>query len=180
VAERLPGGFSAAYRVLAAFEDAGRCQRVYAVDGLGAAQFALPVAVDRMRAATDAGSAGTVVLAATDPANAYGAALPWPPLAGLDVTHRPGRKAGAVVVLSDGAVVLYLEKGGRSLLTWATDAAVLEGAASALRAASGPEGTAVITKANGRPLHESPHLVEALLSAGFVATPKGYRSPRAG
>jgi ATP-dependent Lhr-like helicase len=98
----------------------------------------------------------------------------------LDVTHRPGRKAGAVVVLSDGAVVLYLEKGGRSLLTWATDAAVLEGAASALRAASGPEGTAVITKANGRPLHESPHLVEALLSAGFVATPKGYRSPRAG
>src|SRR5207253_8948890 len=88
VAERVPGGFAAAYRVLSAFEDAGRVRRGYFVEGLGASQFATPGAVDRLRASarplgapypdSDEGGLRTVVLAAADPANPYGAALPWP------------------------------------------------------------------------------------------------------
>jgi ATP-dependent Lhr-like helicase len=175
VAERLPGGFAAAYRVLKAFEDVGRCQRVYAIEGLGAAQFTLPTAVDRMRSGVGPGQ--FVALGATDPANAYGAALPWPSLSGLDLTHRPGRKAGGTVALADGSLVLYLEKGGRSLLVWPTDDSTLLGCLRALHRAG---GTAVIDRANGRPIHESAGLVSALIATGFVATPKGYRVPRNG
>jgi ATP-dependent Lhr-like helicase len=178
VSERLPGGFAAAYRVLAAFEDAGRCQRVYAIEGLGAAQFALPVAVDRMRAATGPHDPEVVVLAATDPANAYGAAIPWPPLTGLDVTHRPGRKAGATIVLVDGRPALYLEKGGRSLLAWPMEDDALSLAASGLLGAPVAR-PAVIERVNGRPIHEERRIVGALSGAGFVETPKGYRAPRA-
>ena len=105
VAEHVPGGFAAVYRVLKAFEETGRCRRGYFVEGLGGAQFALPGAVDRMRVdepirpATRATTTPASVLAATDPANPYGAALAWPD---HDGTHRPGRKAGALVVLVDG------------------------------------------------------------------------------
>jgi len=106
-AESVVGGFAAVYRVLKAFEDAGRCRRGYFVEGLGAAQFALPGAVDRLRtrAPSDPHADGpsAIVLAATDPANPYGAALSWPRSAGREVGdregHRPGRKAGALVVL---------------------------------------------------------------------------------
>jgi ATP-dependent Lhr-like helicase len=183
VAERLPGGFSAAYRVLAAFEDAGRCQRVYAVEGLGAAQFALPVAVDRLRAGSGRSDAGRpergdelVVLAAVDPANAYGAAVPWPDVAGVDVTHRPGRKVGAYLVLADGVPVAYLEKGGRSLLAWTDDRSELAGALNALAGIAPVSG--VLSRVNGRALDQHPTAVAALIDAGFVPTPKGYRRPR--
>ena len=90
---------SRVYPVLKAMEDAGRCRRGY-VDGLGGAQFAVPGAVDRLRALTDPPSSPqTQVLAAADPANPYGAALPWPERAAPGSTgerpgHRPGRKAG--------------------------------------------------------------------------------------
>ncbi|PBO20393.1 ATP-dependent helicase, partial [Streptomyces albidoflavus] len=123
-AEGVEGGFSAVYRVLSAFEDSGQARRGYVVEGLGAAQFAMDGAVDRLRASATAAereAGGTprqaLVLAAADPANAYGAALPWPePPSGAG--HKPGRKAGAMVVLVDGELAMYMERGGKTLLAW--------------------------------------------------------------
>jgi len=118
------GGFAAVYPVLKAMEESGRVRRGYFVEGLGGAQFALPGAVDRLRARRDPSGSAPVaaVLAATDPANAYGVALPWP-------VKGPQRAAGAYVVLLDGLPALYLEKGGRGLValrsydgTWEEDA----------------------------------------------------------
>ena len=111
--EGVPGGFAAVYPVLRAMEEAGRIRRGYFVSGLGGAQFALPGAVDRLRSFRDGfprdDARRAVVLAATDPANAYGVALPWP-------VKGPQRAAGAYVVLVDGLPSLYLEKGGRSVV----------------------------------------------------------------
>src|SRR6202165_3406241 len=111
VAEGWAGGFAALYPVLRAMEESGRIRRGYFVEGLGGSQFALPGAVDRLRALRDSGG-GIVALAATDPANAYGSILPWPRSDG-----RMGRTAGSYIVLDDGILKLYLERGGRSLLT---------------------------------------------------------------
>ena len=109
VSERVAGGFAGVYKVLSAFEDTGRCRRGYFIEGLGAAQFGSAGAIDRLRtfAEPDSVRSGTkpsvVALAATDPANAFGAALPWPDAGDPERTgHRPGRKAGALVVLVDG------------------------------------------------------------------------------
>ncbi len=178
--ERIEGGFAGMYRVLSAFEDAGRCRRTYAVDGLGAAQFALPIAVDRMRArAAHAAGSGPVVhvLAATDPANAYGAALPWPELVGASTAHRPARKAGAVVVLVDGRPALYLERGGRSLLMWDQPGDALAAATAALVRDAVRAGAerAVITRVNGAA--PDPAATEVLNAAGFLPTPRGLRLP---
>ena len=125
-AEGVPGGFAAVYRVLTAFEEAGRCRRGYFVEGLGAAQFASPGAVDRLRTGTPSDaddSPRAIVLASTDPANPYGAALPWPTRQGEREGHRPGRKAGALVVLVDGALAVYVERGGKTLLSFEPDGA---------------------------------------------------------
>ena len=120
--EGLDGGFSAVYPVLRALEEAGRIRRGYFVDGLGAAQFALAGALDRLRAVRDASeqhrASVTYVLAATDPANPYGAALPWP-RRGEDDRRPLQRAAGAYVVLVDGVAALYLERGGATLQTLA-------------------------------------------------------------
>lgn len=183
-AEGVEGGFSATYRVLAAFEDNGQARRGYVVEGLGAAQFAMEGAVDRLRAAstardrTDPGSAPhAVVLAAADPANAYGAALSWPePPDGAG--HKPGRKAGALVVLVDGELTLYMERGGKTLLAWPTDPddpalrAAAEALASAARA--GALGTVTVERTNGASSLTSP-LGRTLEAAGFLATPRGLR-----
>ena len=120
-ADGVPGGFAMLYKVLTAFEDAGRCQRGYFVESLGGAQFAAASTVDRLRSYLDGvdpqrPELHAVVLAATDPANPYGMALPWP--GGTEITHRPGRKAGALVALVDGALVWFLERGGKSLLSF--------------------------------------------------------------
>ena len=175
--ERFPGGFSAAYRVLSAMEDAGRCRRAYAIEGLGGAQFALPGAVDRLRAhaATHREPTGALVLAATDPANPYGAALSWPERTG-ESGHRPGRKAGSLVVLVDGALVVYVERGGKSLLTFADDAAILQPAVDALALAvrDGALGTLAVERADGEDIGSTP-LGDALRAAGFHATPRGLR-----
>jgi ATP-dependent Lhr-like helicase len=176
--ERTPGGFAAVYKVLAAFEETGRCRRGYFVDGLGAAQFGTAGSVDRLRTFTDGGAdkPAAVTLAATDPANPYGAALPWPDVEG---GHRPGRKAGALVVLVDGLLTLYVERGGKTLLTWSDDGDVLTPAAEALATAvrRGQLGRLTVEKADGAALlgsGETP-LRAALAAAGFVATPKGLR-----
>jgi len=248
-AEGVEGGFSAAYRVLSAFEESGRARRGYVVEGLGAAQFAMDGAVDRLRAAANARERGeplpaapavpgpvatgpddgpwpppapgdyvsprdlaaqappswqnggrpsydpfagrrtgpdatarAVVLAAADPANAYGAALGWPePPTGAG--HKPGRKAGSLVVLVDGELTLYMERGGKTLLAWpaAPDGSPAEdprlpAAAEALAAAAraGSLGTVTVERINGTSALTSP-LGTLLESAGFVATPRGLR-----
>ncbi|MEU3082864.1 ATP-dependent helicase [Streptomyces albidoflavus] len=189
-AEGVEGGFSAVYRVLSAFEDSGQARRGYVVEGLGAAQFAMDGAVDRLRASATAAereAGGTprqaLVLAAADPANAYGAALPWPePPSGAG--HKPGRKAGAMVVLVDGELAMYMERGGKTLLAWpattpddpsAPDPR-LEGAAHALAgsAAGGSLGTVTVERINGEPALSSP-VGTYLENAGFHATPRGLR-----
>ena len=186
--ERVPGGFGAVYQVLRAMEETGQCRRGYFVEGLGAAQFALPGAVDRMRAMADsvvaalpggdgAGEPPVVVLAAADPANAYGAALPWPPRP--DDTaggHRPGRKAGALVILVAGRLVLYVERGGKTLLSWTSDPALLTPATAALAGAvrAGALGKLTVERADGAGVYDSP-LAQALEAAGFRPTPRGLR-----
>jgi ATP-dependent Lhr-like helicase len=175
-AEGVPGGFAAVYRVLAAFEDAGRTRRGYFVAGLGAAQFGAPGAVDRLRAQVDPEPEGAAItLAATDPANPYGAALAWP---ARDGGHRPGRKAGALVVLHRGELVLYVERGGRSLLSFSEDPAVLADAAVDLATAVrvGALGRITLQRADGEHvLTGADPLRTAFESAGFVLTPQGLR-----
>jgi ATP-dependent Lhr-like helicase len=287
-AEGVEGGFSAVYRILSAFEDSGQARRGYVVEGLGAAQFAMDGAVDRLRAAANArdrgetlpdpgfpgtppsgysspgtqahseGPAGhpepfaddpafpdtdtlrsgsdpyslgegsgppfpggptpgsergyaspfadtprtaphafpggpasrprastanrAIVLAAADPANAYGAALSWPePPTGAG--HKPGRKAGSLVVLVDGELALYMERGGKTLLAWPStpdDAPLqdprLRTAAEALAAAAraGSLGTVTVERVNGASALTSP-FGTLLEGAGFHATPRGLR-----
>jgi ATP-dependent Lhr-like helicase len=238
-------------------EDSGRCRRGYIVEGLGAAQFAVPGAIDRVRAMSrpdgpdgaptaDGGFGGVaadrypgdvagpdgdgsfaavgtgpvgvpgpgplgsggdllgpggvgrpgraggpgpaggrpgpahdgpsrVVLAAADPAQPYGAALPWPETVG-DTGHRPARKAGALLVLVDGAPVLYVERGGRSLLSFAAERDALRAGAEALAAAvhEGWLGTLAVERADGAGSLGS-DLAEVLTEAGFRVTPKGLR-----
>ncbi|KUO03199.1 ATP-dependent helicase [Streptomyces caeruleatus] len=307
-AEGVEGGFSATYRILSAFEDSGQARRGYVVEGLGAAQFAMDGAVDRLRAVANArdrgedlpgpaardttdapdpfgapapystpdgfgGSRGlgssdgfpapdtdqpntpaydhpdgtpaydipdldhdfldahlgpgdydsprdraprggprtpqgtawrnggtpygpgpasrrprptpdtrAVVLAAADPANAYGAALTWPePPTGAG--HKPGRKAGSLVVLVDGELTLYMERGGKTLLAWPsapdtepTDDPRLHTAAETLASAAraGSLGTVTVERVNGAAALTSP-IGTLLEAAGFIATPRGLR-----
>jgi ATP-dependent helicase Lhr and Lhr-like helicase len=181
--ERVSGGFAAVYPVLKAAEESGRARRGYFVDGLGAAQFALPGAVDRLRAearpADSRDPSPALVLAATDPANPYGAALPWPVAPPSDDGrrgHQAARKAGALVVLVDGDCVIYVERGGRTLLSFSDDAAVLQPAADALALAvrDGALGKLQVERADGAPIVSSP-LGDALEAAGFRPTPRGLR-----
>jgi ATP-dependent Lhr-like helicase len=179
MSERTPGGFAAAYRVLSTFEESGRCRRGYFVDGLGAAQFGTAGAVDRLRSfvrSAPPDKLEAVTLAATDPANPYGAALPWP---AQEAGHRPGRKAGALVVLVEGELALYVERGGRTLLTFADDEETVAAAIDALGTAvrRGALGRLTVEKADGASIlgHDSEPLRRALEAAGFVATSKGLR-----
>ena len=203
--EEIPGGFAAVYKVLAQMEDAGRCRRGYFVDGLGAAQFATGNTIDRLRSFDDTADdtlwpSGTDtpvvrVLAATDPANPYGAALPWParpasaasatpaasagPETGSGTGHRPGRKAGALVVLVDGLCVLFVERGGRTVLVFDArpDAVPLAAAALAEAVRSGAVGPLTVITLAGESVHSSTHAA-AFEAAGFGATPKGLRIRR--
>ncbi|WP_420918194.1 Lhr family ATP-dependent helicase, partial [Streptomyces caniscabiei] len=272
-AEEVEGGFSAVYRILSVFEESGQARRGYVVEGLGAAQFAMDGAVDRLRAVSNArernepvpspapstaahltaptaeppspwdtfsDASGTpfppvdpsspdlhpgvdppyapdgtpdqdghhapartgpynrsgrpphhprttpspraVVLAAADPANAYGAALPWPEPP-TEAGHKPGRKAGSLVVLVDGELTLYMERGGKTLLAWPADPDArplddprLRPAAEALSAAAraGSLGTVTVERVNGTSALTSPH-GPLLEGAGFIATPRGLR-----
>ncbi|MBF9128923.1 ATP-dependent helicase [Plantactinospora sp. S1510] len=193
VAEGVFGGFAAVYPVLSALEERGAARRGYFVEGLGAAQFAVPGAVDRLRALAEPDelrgrAGGARVLAATDPANPYGAALPWPtravdsgdgtlePNPTAATGHRAGRKAGALVVLAGGELVLYVERGGRTLLSFVDDEGALAAAAQALGAAvgSGALGSLAVERADGGSVHASP-LRDALTAAGFRTTPRGLR-----
>jgi ATP-dependent Lhr-like helicase len=180
VGEGIDGGFSAVYPVLRALEEAGRIRRGYFVAGLGAAQFALAGALERLRTLRDPdGGRGenllVHVLAAADPANPYGAALPWP-RRGEDDRRPFQRAAGASVVLVDGRAALYVDRGGSSLQTLPAfdDPAVADAAAEALRELltdAGGRRELVISKVDGEPVGVSKWR-ETLLRNGFTA---GYR-----
>jgi ATP-dependent Lhr-like helicase len=168
LAEGVSGGFAGVYPVLKALEERGEVRRGYFVAGLGAAQFALPGAVDRLRAARELDeSQPPVVLAATDPAQPYGAAVGWPDSAG-----RPARSAGAHVVLIGGEPVVVVERGGRSLVMFAgaadTDAWIdaVQGLVK-----DGRLTKLEITKVDGQPVRETP-VAARLEAAGFSP---GYR-----
>ncbi|MBE6484555.1 MAG: DEAD/DEAH box helicase [Actinomycetaceae bacterium] len=213
--EGVPGGFAGVYRVLRGFEEAGHCRRGYFIAGLGAAQFAVAAAVDRLREFADradnqgdsggavtqssgskehtdrtatpssrsglqpTGCGAAITLAATDPANPYGAALPWPAIEG--VQQRPGRKAGALVVLVAGKPVLYLERGGRTVLQFTEDTDVLESACASLAATVAERHleTLTIEKVNGEGAVFRSALAAPLRAAGFVDSPRGLALYRA-
>ncbi len=179
-AEGVQGGFSAVYEVLKAMEEAGKVRRGYFVAGLGATQFALPGADDRLRAVREApAEARVLVLAATDPANPYGAALAWPG----DEEGKAGRAqraAGAYVVLRDGAVIGYLGRSERDLVTFLPAEEPDRGhAAEALARAlagiveSGRRKTLLVEKIDGVTA-EGAELGRVLAEVGFSATSKGY------
>ena len=176
-AERVVGGFAAVYDVLKALENQGRVRRGYFVQGRGGAQFAVPGADDRLRALRDEDDTrGTIILAATDPANAWGGLLDWPEPAGA---ARPQRTAGARVVLRDGALLGWLGRGDHPLLTFLPHA---EGsrsvAALALATALGNlvDGrrmrALLISTVDGITASQSP-LVPHFVRAGFAATRQG-------
>ncbi|BBX97964.1 ATP-dependent helicase [Mycobacterium lacus] len=183
-AEDVPGGFATLYKVLSAFEDAGRCQRGYFVESLGGAQFAVASTVDRLRSYSEGidperPEYRPVVLAAADPANPYGAALPWPSTRG-DNAARPGRKAGALVVLVDGELAWFSERGGRSVLTFTDDPGAHHAAATGLAEAVAARRPAsiLVERVDGIPVLQPggpTPVTEALIDAGFVRTPRGLR-----
>jgi ATP-dependent Lhr-like helicase len=176
--EGIEGGFAGVYPVLRALEEAGRIRRGYFVDGLGAAQFALAGAIERLRALREAargpGERVIHLLASADPSNPYGAAIPWP-RRGEDDRRPLQRAAGAYVVLVDGVAALYLERGGSSLqvLPAADDPEVAVAAARALGGivTDGRSRELVVTKVDGGPIGDAPFR-EHLVAAGFVP---GYR-----
>jgi ATP-dependent Lhr-like helicase len=178
-AEGIPGGWSAIYPVLRAMEEAGRIRRGYFVEGLGAAQFAAGGAVDRLRTVRESEEAPrAVLLAATDPANPYGAALPWPE---RSAGRRPARMAGAVVVLVDGSPAAWLAASERNLLTFPQAVREREGAetdraiARALAASVGVRERRglLIAEVNGMPAESSP-MATPLQETGFVRTSRGF------
>jgi ATP-dependent Lhr-like helicase len=187
LAEGIPGGFSAIYAELSQLETLGVARRGYFLEGLGGAQFALPGAVERLRArgagAGGSGGAGgeaapPLVLAAVDPAQPYGAALPWPKRPGDDdesrSARRPARVAGAYLVLVGGDPIVYLERGGRALQTLvAAGDRRIEPALSALvdHVRAGAIKRLGLEKVDGGPAMTSP-LGPALLALGFQEGPR--------
>jgi ATP-dependent Lhr-like helicase len=173
VVEALGGGFGGIYAVLRSMEEAGRLRRGYFVEGLGGAQFTYPGIVDRLRRERDAPAEGTVVtLAATDPANPFGWLLAWPDLRGAQGTGMRGarRAAGSVVVLVEGEPVLYLDRKGRRLRTFAAAAEdVIARALPALSdvARSRPGRALAVERVDDDSAISSP-LVQLMREAGFV------------
>ena len=184
LAEGIPGGFSAIYSELSQLETLGVARRGYFLEGLGGAQFALPGAVERLRARAGVGSGATagaegatLVLAAVDPAQPYGAALPWPKAQTSDsapARRRPARQAGAYVVLVGGDPVLYVERGGKGLQTLvAAGDGRLEPALGALAAhvRGGAIKRLALERVDGEPAMTSP-LAPALTALGFQEGPR--------
>ena len=166
LAEGVPGGYAAVYPVLRAMEESGKVRRGAFVAGLGAAQFAHPGAVDRLRSMRESGpTPATLALAAADPAQPYGASLAWPPTAG-----RPSRAAGAHVVLVDGTPAAFLERGGRSLATFGLPPEAWVDALVGI-AKDGRVRRLELSRIDGAPAVEHP-AAQGLRAAGFA---DGYR-----
>lgn len=180
-AEEVEGGMSAIYPVLRALEESGRVRRGYFVTGLGGSQFANPGALDRLRALRDRASDDDtwpgVILASTDPANPFGAALPWPKAE----SARPMRAAGTHVAIVDGRLAAYLGRGERDLQTFLPAdeplrAQVARGLCRALAAWAARTGRSALgwSTADGMPLATSP-LAPFLTTAGFLRSGPGFR-----
>src|SRR5258705_1091047 len=184
-AESIAGGFSAVYQVLKAMEEAGRIRRGYFVAGLGAAQFAMPAALDLRRSMRDVrDEPRTVVVAATDPANPYGASIKWPELAEATASGRgPTRAAGALVILVDGHAAAYLRRGERELLLFLPEAEPSrsrigrEVARMLLHLAATREGRRgmLIAEINGTPATVHP-AARLFIDEGFAATAMGMQA----
>jgi len=190
-AEGLEGGFSAVYDVLKAMEESGRVRRGYFAADLGATQFAMPAAVDLLRSLrTEREGDGRemLILAATDPANPYGALLRWPD--GGDAASSLTRSVGARVVLCDGALAAYLRRGNPNVQVWLPEEepgrgqvarALAEFLVGRVRGdrevdAAGRAGL-LISTVNGVDVAESV-MARALLEAGFMAGAKGFNLRR--
>ncbi|CAN5492117.1 ATP-dependent helicase [soil metagenome] len=172
LAEGIAGGFSILYDALSQLETLGVCRRGYFVEGLGGAQFALPGAVERLRAQRAVEESAPLVLAATDPAQPYGAALPWPRRD--DERRRPARVRGAYVVLAGAEPVLYVEKGGHGIVTLVDrDDARLQPAFEALAAfiTSGRGRKLSLERIDGEPVVGS-SFEELLVELGFRPGPR--------
>jgi ATP-dependent Lhr-like helicase len=174
LAEGVPGGFSTLYGELSNLETLGTARRGYFVEGLGGAQFALPAAIERLRGMRSDEPAGALVLAATDPANPYGAMLPWPRREESDQGRRPARTAGAYVVTLDAEPALYVERGGKGVLalrepddSWLRPA--LEALAAAVRHGRVPR--LGLERFDGRPVIGSP-VGALLIELGFRQGPR--------
>ncbi|HSS31960.1 MAG TPA: DEAD/DEAH box helicase [Solirubrobacterales bacterium] len=170
LAEGIPGGFATLYAELGNLELLGTARRGYFVEGLGGAQFALPGAVERLRSLPEE-DGSFLVLAATDPANPYGASLPWPRLEG---GRKPGRTPGAHLLLRDGEPVVFVERGGRGLLRLKQmEEGDLEAAMQALADAvsAGHLPKLAVEKLDGEAVIGSGH-EEALIGAGFSRGPR--------
>ena len=176
-AEGVPGGFSSVYEVFKAMEEAGRVRRGYFVAGLGATQFAAAGAEDRLRMLREPSDpARTLVIAATDPANPYGAAIAWPEREGA----RPQRAAGAQVVLREGALVAWAGRTERNLLTFLPESEPARGEAArdlaralAELVDSGRRRAVLISRIDGGNPSESP-LARELAAAGFTLGSRGF------
>ena len=169
LAEGVAGGFAGLYDSLAQLETLGLCRRGYFIEGLGGAQFALPGAVERLRADRRLEDAPPLVLAATDPAQPYGAALPWPRRDDA-AARRPARVPGAHVVLVASELALYVEQGGRGLQTFAADPAPgLAALAAAVQ--SGRIRKLDLERVDGAPVIGSA-LEAVLIDLGFRAGPR--------
>jgi ATP-dependent Lhr-like helicase len=169
-AEGIPGGYGAVYAELRALETLGLCRRGYFVEGLGGAQFALGGAVERLREARERGDEEPIVLAAADPAQPYGAVLPWPRRAGA----RAARVAGALVVLAGGEPLLYVERGGRSLVPlqdpdeeWLRPALV----ALVAHVRAGGAKRLAVERFDSEPVAEA-DVLPLLVDVGFLAGPR--------
>jgi len=170
LAEGIPGGFSTLYGELGNLELLGTARRGYFVEGLGGAQFALPGAVERLRSLPEA-DGSYLVLGATDPANPYGASLPWPK---SESGRRPGRTPGAHLLLRDGEPVVFVERGGRGLLRLQQiEGEELEQAMRALAdaVAAGQLPKLAVEKLDGEAIIGSGH-EDALVGAGFSRGPR--------
>jgi len=184
-AESVAGGFSAVYQVLKAMEDAGRVRRGYFVAGLGAAQFAMPAALDLLRSMRDVPEVPrTAVVAATDPANPYGAIVKWPSLPDPAASGRgPTRATGALVVLVDGHAAAYLRRGERELLLFLPESEPSasrvgrEAARMLLHLAATREGRRgmLIGEINGVPAVTHP-AARLFIEEGFAATALGLQA----
>jgi ATP-dependent Lhr-like helicase len=172
LAEGITGGFSTLYGALSELETLGVCRRGYFVEGLGGAQFALPGAVERLRGGRSDPQGSVLVLAAVDPAQPHGAALPWPRREGQ--TRRPARVAGAYVVFVDSKPVIYLERGGRGIVTLTTETEAsltlaLRALADAVRV--GRVDAVALERVDGEPAIGS-RLEPALIELGFRQGPR--------
>jgi ATP-dependent Lhr-like helicase len=163
LAEGIPGGFSGVYPVLQRMEETGRIRRGYFIEGAGGAQFALPGAVDRIRALP---TGEVTVLAAADPANPYGAALPWPEVP----EGRIGRHAGSYVIMADGRLVGFVD--GRSLRVFDHDPDLRHPIGAALATAAGRHRSFRVDRVDGDGIHGSPW-APVLAEMGFAATSRG-------